>query len=478
MTEFFEDLSPQSLSMRFHGARAVGPALVMPFLDPDWVETGSLIGTRIDNAGAAEVVALASYQRLRDPTRAEVAFAVADSLQGKGIGARLLDRLVMHAASVGIERFVAEVVAENRGMLDVFTGAGFEVKRTLDRGVVEVEFAIATTAAVRERLDSHDHVAVRASLAPFFRPRSVAVLGASPRRGSIGGELFRNIVEGDFDGRAHPVNREGLEVDGKRGYVTVEEIEHPIDLAVICVPGEHVLASAEACLRHSIRALCVISAGFAEVGGEGAERQRQLLDLVRSYGARLIGPNCLGLAVASVHLNATFARDPVPPGNIGFSSQSGALGLAVIEAAGRRGLGLSAFVSIGNKADVSSNDLLEWWEDDDATALIMLYLESFGNTSKFSRLARRVGRAKPILAMKSGTTPAGARAASLAHGRARRLRGRRERALSPRRRASSGHPRGAARHGRALVPPAAAARAAGGGADERRGTRHPLRGRM
>ena len=397
--------------MRFHGARAVGPALGMPFLDPDWVETGSLIGTRADS-GSERIVALASYQRLREPARAEVAFAVADSLQGKGIGARLLDRLVAHAASFGIERFVAEVAAENRQMLDVFTGAGFDVKRTLDRGVVEVEFAITPTDAVRERLDSHDHVAVRASLAPFFRARSVAVLGASPRHGSIGGELFRNIVEGGFEGQAHPVNREGLEVAGERGYARVEEIARPVDLAVICVPGEHVVASAEACLRHGVRALCVISAGFAEMGEEGAMRQRQLLDLVRSYGARLIGPNCLGLAVAGVHLNATFARDPVPPGNIGFSSQSGALGLAVIEAAGRRGLGLSAFVSIGNKADVSSNDLLEWWEDDDPTALIMLYLESFGNTSKFSRLARRVGRAKPILAMKSGATPAGARAAS------------------------------------------------------------------
>ena len=181
---------------------------------------------------------------------------------------------------------------------------------------------------------------------------------------------------------------------------------------MICVPGEFVLSSAEACLRRGIRALCVISAGFAETGREGAARQQELLGLVRAHGGRLIGPNCLGVAVAGSSLNATFARNAVPFGNIGFSSQSGALGLALIEAAGARGLGLSAFVSIGNKADVSSNDLLEWWEDDDATRLVLLYLESFGNPRKFARLARRVARSKPILAMKSGHTAAGARAAS------------------------------------------------------------------
>ena len=180
----------------------------------------------------------------------------------------------------------------------------------------------------------------------------------------------------------------------------------------MCVPGEHVIAAAESCLRRGIRALCVISAGFAEMGKEGAERQRRLLELVRLHGGRLIGPNCLGIAVAKPRLNATFARNAVPYGTIGFSSQSGALGLAVIEAAASRNLGLSGFVSIGNKADVSSNDLLEWWEDDDTTNLVLLYLESFGNPRKFARLARRVARSKPILAMKSGRTATGARAAS------------------------------------------------------------------
>ena len=181
---------------------------------------------------------------------------------------------------------------------------------------------------------------------------------------------------------------------------------------MITLPGAAVLGAAEQALRKGVRALVVISAGFAEIGSEGLERQEQLLALVRSYGARLIGPNCLGIAVAGPSLNATFAARSAPAGNIGFSSQSGALGLALLEAAESRGLGLSAFVSIGNKADVSTNDLLEWWEDDETTEVVLMYVESFGNPRRFGRLARRVARTKPILALKSGTTATGQRAAS------------------------------------------------------------------
>ena len=197
-----------------------------------------------------------------------------------------------------------------------------------------------------------------------------------------------------------------------RGYASVAEIPDPLDLAVISVPGEYVLGAVEDALGSGVRALVVISAGFAEIGSEGVARQEQLLALVRAHGARLIGPNCLGIAVAAPRLNATFAARAAPPGNIGFSSQSGALGLALLEAADARGLGLSAFVSIGNKADVSSNDLLEWWEDDESTDVILLYVESFGNPRRFGRLARRVARSKPILALKSGTSATGQRAAS------------------------------------------------------------------
>jgi acyl-CoA synthetase (NDP forming) len=238
------------------------------------------------------------------------------------------------------------------------------------------------------------------------------VIGASARRGTIGGELFRNVIAADFDGAAYPVNPKGDPVGGVPGYRSVEDIPALVDLAVICVPGEHVFAAAESALRSGVRALCVISAGFAETSSEGVERQDQLLALVRAHGARMIGPNCLGVASTARRLNATFARRAFPPGRVAFSSQSGALGLALLEQADARGLGLSAFASIGNKADVSSNDLLEYWEDDPETDVVLLYLESFGNPRKFGRVAGRVARSKPILAMRSGTSRAGARAAA------------------------------------------------------------------
>ncbi len=404
---FFAGLSERSRYLRFHGQPALTPALVEPILDPDWQERGALVG---ELEGA--IVAVANYVRLRDPVRAESAFAVADGFQGRGIGTRLLEQLAARAAEVGIERFVAEVLADNRQMLGVFEAAGFAVSRHLEGGSIEVEFPIAATAGFREAVDERDHVAVTASLRPFFEPASVAVVGASSRRGVIGGELFRNVLEGDYAGAAYPVNRSGEPVAGVRAYRSIAEIPDPVDLAVICLPAEAVHESADQALAAGVRALVVVSAGFAEVGSEGAERERRLLELVRSRGGRLIGPNCLGVASAAKRLNATFAGRAIPTGNIGFSSQSGALGLALLEAAQQRGLGLSAFVSIGNKADVSTNDLLEWWEEDEATELVLMYVESFGNPRRFGRLAGRVARRKPVLALKSGTTASGARAAS------------------------------------------------------------------
>ncbi|MGZ4280589.1 MAG: bifunctional acetate--CoA ligase family protein/GNAT family N-acetyltransferase [Gaiellaceae bacterium] len=404
---FFSGLSERSFYQRFHGIRRVERALVEHFLDPDWHERGALVGVAAD-----EIVAVAEYLRLRDETTAEVAFAVADELQGRGIGTRLLEQLAERAAATGIERFVAEVLPGNAAMLRVFRDAGFEVVRELEGGEIEVRFPIAPTETFRARVDERDHVAVTASLQPFFAPRSLAVVGASRRRGSIGGELFRNVITADFEGAAYPINREGEPVGGVRGYRSFDELPETVDLAVFCLPARHVLESAESALASGVKALCVISSGFAEVGSEGAERQERLLELVRAHGGRLVGPNCLGIAIPPLGLNATFGPRPLPAGPIAFSSQSGALGLALLEKAAERRLGFSAFVSVGNKADVSSNDLLEWWEDDEATEVVLLYLESFGNPAKFSRLARRVARRKPILALKAGTTNAGAKAAS------------------------------------------------------------------
>jgi acetyl coenzyme A synthetase (ADP forming)-like protein len=407
LTAFFEGLSEHSFYLRFHGLRRIDEALIRHFLEPDWESRGILVG-ELGN----RIVAVGEYLRLRDPAAAEAAFAVADEHQGRGIGTRLLEQLALRAGEVGIVRFVAEVMPDNRAMLGVFDGAGLTVTRELEGGEFEIRFPIAPTESYVRTRDERDHLAVNASLRPFFEPRSLAVIGASQRRGSIGGELFRNVLTSDYVGAAYPVNRDARPVAGVAAYSSIADVPEVVDLAVICLPAPSVLGAAEEALTRRVKALCVISSGFAEVGDEGRDRQERLLELVRAHGGRLVGPNCLGIAVPRLGLNATFGPRPLPPGSIAFSSQSGALGLALLEKAAERRLGFSSFVSVGNKADVSSNDLLEWWEDDEATELVLLYLESFGNPQKFGRLARRVARRKPILALKSGSTDAGARAAS------------------------------------------------------------------
>ena len=410
LTSFFADLSTRSVFLRFHGLGVARDRYARTLANPDWTNRGVLIGA-MGEPGDERIVAVGNYARFDELPRAEAAFAVADNSQWKGIGTRLVEQLARRAAAHGVEEFVAEVLPENRAMLGVFEKIGFRATRTLEGGVIEVRFPIDPTDEYQGQVDERDHIAVKASLKAFFEPHTVAVIGASPRRGSIGGELFRNILNGGFTGAAYPVNRSGAPVAGVPAYASFEAIPDPIDLCVICVPGDRVIDAAESALRAGVKALCVISAGFAETGPPGLERQEQLLALVRAHGARLVGPNCLGIATASVGLNATFAPRAFPVGRIGFSSQSGALGLALLERAEARGLGLSAFVSIGNKADVSSNDLLEWWEDDPETDLVLLYLESFGNPRKFARTARRLARRKPILAMKSGRSRSGRRAA-------------------------------------------------------------------
>lgn len=252
------------------------------------------------------------------------------------------------------------------------------------------------------------------TLEPLFRPRSIAVVGASRRRDSIGGAILRNLIEQEFQGPVYPVHRDASYVQSVPAYPTVDAIPGPVDLAVIVVPAASVLETVEACGRKGVRALVVISAGFKEIGPEGRARETALRETVRRYGMRLVGPNCLGILNTdpNVRMNATFAPVQPPAGRVAFSSQSGALGLAILDYARELNLGISQFVSVGNKADVSGNDLIEFWGQDDGTDVILLYLESFGNPSKFVQLARRVSREKPIVAVKSGRTVSGARAAT------------------------------------------------------------------
>jgi acetyl coenzyme A synthetase (ADP forming)-like protein len=410
LVDFFRHLDDRSRYLRFHGTVRIDSAAVQGLVDPDWSLRGGLIGLLQGEEGD-EIVAVASYARLRDPSRAEAAFAVATELQGLGVGTRLVEQLAQAAAREGIETFVAEVMADNAAMLRVFADTGFEIEQGYEGGEVHVHLRIAPSDRFLDAVDRRDHAAVDRSLQPFFQPRAVAVIGASARPGAIGGAVFRNIVEGGFTGRAVPVNRSGEPVAGVAAFKSMADLTEPVDLAVVCVPAAAVLGAVASALATGVRAICVISAGFAETGPGGARAEQELTTLVRSYGARLVGPNCLGLASSEVRLNATFSPGGFAPGSVAVSSQSGAVGLAVVEGLARRGLGVSAFVSIGNKADVSSNDLLQHWEDDPATATIALYLESFGNPHRFGRIARRVARTKPVIALKGGSTPIGAHAA-------------------------------------------------------------------
>ncbi len=412
LLSFFRGLSDDARIRRFF-TRTSDDALVQQvrkMADVDYVRRFGLVAT----TGSPErIVGHAMYAAL-DGQRAEVAFAVAEDYQGRGLGTIMLGHLAEVAATNEIRLFEAEVLPDNIKMLDVFRNAGFPTEAHVESGEVHEEFPTALTPDALRHFEAREQTAAVNALKAFFAPRAVAVIGASRQRGTIGGEIFHNLLAYGFAGPVYPVNPRAEVVQSVPAYPGVEAIPGPVDLAVIAVPAEHVVEAAEACARKGVRAIVVISAGFSETGEEGRTRQAELVRICRTAGMRLIGPNCMGIANTNpaVRLNATFAPMTPSQGRVGFLSQSGALGLAVIDYAASLGLGISTFVSVGNKADISGNDLLNYWEVDPGTDVILLYLESFGNPRKFSRIARRVGRTKPIVAVKSGRSRAGARATS------------------------------------------------------------------
>jgi acetyl coenzyme A synthetase (ADP forming)-like protein len=330
------------------------------------------------------------------------------------VGTRLLEQLAVHARARGILTFYAWVMAANYRMLQVFADSGFTTRSKSDHGVLEIVLSLDETAALRGKRSERASVAARASLRPFFEPSSIAVVGAGRRPGGVGAEILNNLRTTGYRGRIVPIHPSAAVVHGLPAVPRLTMVQGDIDLAVVVVPAAQVLSVVRDAAAKHVKALVVISAGFAEVGAEGRQAEAELLSIVREAGMRMIGPNCMGVlnAAPGVLLNATFSPVFPPAGRVAFSTQSGALGLAILDYARRLNLGISTFASIGNKADVSSNDLIQYWADDPNTDVILLYLESFGNPRRFGQLAREVGQRKPIVAVKAGRSDAGARAAS------------------------------------------------------------------
>jgi acetyl coenzyme A synthetase (ADP forming)-like protein len=394
----------------FLGIRGPDPAAAQASCRVDYRDRFTYVGE-----GAGRILAVGHYRRgSDDPERAEVTFAVDDAFQGQGIGTRLLERLAEIARERDIATFEARILGPNPRMLDVFRNCGFPMSYRVDAERSWIVVALRPTADFEEKSAERSEKAAAASMARLFEPRSVAVIGASRERGKIGAEILHNLVSAGFRGRIFPINPGAASIEGVPCFPRLTEVPEEVDLAVVVVPAAAVPAAIEDCIAHRVKAVIVITAGFSETGAEGRAREAALLDRVREAGIRMVGPNCMGIVNTdpAVRLNATFAPIYPPDGRVALSSQSGALGLALLDYASQLNLGISTFVSVGNKTDVSSNDLVQYWAEDPRTDVILLYLESFGSPGVFGRIARRVARRKPIIAVKSGRSRAGARAAS------------------------------------------------------------------
>ena len=414
LLEHFKGLSQQSRYYRFFGLkRSMTEAELVRLTQLDFVTHVGLVATLRDATGE-HFIGVARYIRAADPTHAEISFAVLDEHQGRGIGSILLDHLSRIARASGIVELEADVLGDNNRMLEVFAKSGFKVRRSNASGVIHLAFPTAETDLSIEASSAREWFAAARSVGWILRPRSVAVIGASRDPQKIGGAIVANLQSFGFKGPVFPSIAAPTEVQGLRSYESVSAVGEPIDLAIIAVPAEAVEAELADCVRAGVHSAVVISSGFAEVSDAGRARQQRIFELVRQSGMRMVGPNCMGVLNTdpAVQLNATFAPLEPPSGNIGMYSQSGALGTAILDHARQRNLGLSSFISAGNRADVSNNDLLAYWADDPNTAVIVLYLESVGNPQKFARLAREVASKKPIVAVKSGHSTAGSRAAA------------------------------------------------------------------
>jgi acyl-CoA synthetase (NDP forming)/RimJ/RimL family protein N-acetyltransferase len=401
---FHAGQSEESIYLRFFAPlRELSDRDVERFSNVDYVDRVALVATHHD-----DIIGIGRYDRVDGPT-AEVAFNISDHYQGKGIGTVLLEHLAAIAQEEGISVFEAEVLPQNRKMLRVFADAGYEVTRRIEDGVVLVHFDIEPTEHSTAVRMAREHRAEAVSVQSILFPASIAVVGASRREGSIGHRVLRHILDAGFTGPVHVVNPSASEVLGVPAHPTVSDIPDQVDLAVVAVPASSVLDVVDDCDRAGVKGLLVITSGFAEAGPAGEELQVRLLRAARAGGMRVVGPNSFGLINnhPDVRLNATLAPSLPPHGHLGLFSQSGALSIAVLESAARRNLGVSVFASAGNRVDVSGNDLMQYWIDDEATQAVGLYLESMGNPRKFSRIARHLATIKPVIVVKSGISTYG-----------------------------------------------------------------------
>jgi acyl-CoA synthetase (NDP forming)/RimJ/RimL family protein N-acetyltransferase len=397
--------SPESTYLRFFAPMPrLSDADLERFTTVDHVDRVALVATVGD-----DIVAVGRYDRI-DPRTAEVAFNVSDAHQGRGLGSVLLEHLAAAARENGVHRFVAEVLPQNRRMMGVFRDAGYEVRHAYEDGVVSLSFEIDPTERSLAVMESREHRAEFRSVAALLAPRSVVLVGASRRPGTVGHRLLLDLLDGGFTGPLHVVHPEADEVLGVPAVRTLADLPvdpaHPLDLAVIAVPAESVLDVVHQCARAGVRGLVVVSGGFAETGPQGLERQRALVRVARANGMRVVGPNSWGVVNTdpSVRLNVGLLPALPVAGRVGLFCQSGAMSASVLETAERRGVGVSTFVSAGNRADVSGNDCMQYWEEDERTAVVGLYLESMGNPRKFSRIARRLAASKPVVVVRSGTS--------------------------------------------------------------------------
>jgi acyl-CoA synthetase (NDP forming)/RimJ/RimL family protein N-acetyltransferase len=397
LVAFHGRLSRQTIAMRLLGPVVhLSAAFLRSELEPS--DDRLTIGAFYDR----ELIGIGGITRLDDePTHADVTFIVQDSFQGVGLGGVLLERVAAAAREIGVRVLEADVLPENSRMLRTFAGSGYRMEQTRGSSIVHVALLLDPTARVVARADRREHVAARSSLHRLMNPRSVAVVGASRKPRSIGHAVVDNLIHNQFPGDVYPVNPQAEQIAGLAAYPSVAALPRPVDLVLVSVPAEVVRDVVADSAAAGAAAVVVLSAGFAESGADGRARQEELVAFARSTGMRLLGPNCMGLVTATptMSLVATFARVTVRPGRVAMSSQSGPLGLAVLDHAARLGLGLSGFVSVGNSADVTTTDLLQWWEDDPQTAAVLLHVEQFGDPRTFARTARRVSARKPLVAV-------------------------------------------------------------------------------